>query len=619
LAILEIAAEFLGQPRSKTIPSLEVAMFRRHVLRMPRVLSFSLDRGRVPSEGIPLAVALVVALSLVAGEATSAAQFDAGLFQDHLAVGEFVPALVIARSAGDRETSDSLFARVAAAQAQAGMRDAAIRTVGEISSDRVRTETLAQIRQEPLGGRGGGAQPDFDSLIDLIKSTVAPATWDDVGGPGAIAPFPSGVWVDPDGLLRSLSKADIDGRLEALRRASRPRAGGSDDARRASPLRMVSLTRLEKQVQLLAAAGRPPTEAMHVLAGLQRIEYVFIYPETGDLVLAGPAGDWRVGAEGRIVSAQANQPVVRLDDLVVVFRHMLRGPDARFGCLITPTKEGLASLKAFVEESNKTPLQPSQRAQWLEKLRAQLGEQDIEIYGLDPKTRVARVLVEADYRMKLVGLGLEESVPGLQDYLASIEIGPNDAPPPMGVLRWWFTLNYEAIVATADHRAFAVRGQGLQVLSENEHLTEQGQRVHTGKSDALNTKFARGFTQHFAALCEKYPVYAELRNVADLALVAALVRSADLPNRVGWHMTGLGDSQVFAVDLAPAPQRVASVANLRVVNKGLILAAVSGGVRIDPKPLIATEALKPDDGSTAKRRAATAPKQLPANAWWWDE
>ena len=39
------------------------------------------------------------------------------------------------------------------------------------------------------GGLGGGTEPDFDSLIDLITKTVKPTTWDDVGGPGTIAPF----------------------------------------------------------------------------------------------------------------------------------------------------------------------------------------------------------------------------------------------------------------------------------------------------------------------------------------------------------------------------------------------------------------------------------------------
>jgi general secretion pathway protein D len=39
------------------------------------------------------------------------------------------------------------------------------------------------------GGLGGGVQPDFDSLIDLITSTVHPSSWDAVGGPGTIARF----------------------------------------------------------------------------------------------------------------------------------------------------------------------------------------------------------------------------------------------------------------------------------------------------------------------------------------------------------------------------------------------------------------------------------------------
>lgn len=39
------------------------------------------------------------------------------------------------------------------------------------------------------GGMGGGAQADFDSLIELITTTVKPQTWDEVGGPGSVSPF----------------------------------------------------------------------------------------------------------------------------------------------------------------------------------------------------------------------------------------------------------------------------------------------------------------------------------------------------------------------------------------------------------------------------------------------
>ncbi|MFV2068357.1 MAG: hypothetical protein ACC645_15415, partial [Pirellulales bacterium] len=39
------------------------------------------------------------------------------------------------------------------------------------------------------GGLGGGVLADFDSLIELITTTIEPDTWDEVGGAGSIAPF----------------------------------------------------------------------------------------------------------------------------------------------------------------------------------------------------------------------------------------------------------------------------------------------------------------------------------------------------------------------------------------------------------------------------------------------
>ena len=222
----------------------------------------------------------------------------------------------------------------------AGNRDASLRSAAEIGDDRVRADAISNVAAVPLGGQGGGPEPDFDSLMELITSTVQPASWDQAGGPGSMSKFPTGVYVDAQGVLKPLVKEELAGRLSALRVASGPRRGG-DDARRNSPMRMISLPRLEKQIQLLLAAGRQPTEEMQVLAGLQRIQYVFVYPESGDLVLAGPAGDWRPGPEEIMVSSETGQPVVRLDDLVVVLRHMTGSRDAQFGCLITPRPEGL--------------------------------------------------------------------------------------------------------------------------------------------------------------------------------------------------------------------------------------------------------------------------------------
>jgi len=565
------------------------------------------------------ALGLLAGILLVLGGTTEAAAQDP-LIQAQLEAGEFAPAVAAAQRIAAPQERDAILAQIAMAQAQAGARDASLDTAAGIADDRARAQALSRMASVPLGGRGGGTMADFDSLIDLITTTVAPESWDDVGGPGSIAPFPTGVYVDAGGVLRPLVRGDDTGRLAALRASSRARVH-RESVRQSSRLRKVSLPRLEKHVQLLLAAGRQPTEAMQVLAGLERIEYVFVYPESGDVVLAGPAGDWHTDQESRITSVQSGRPVVRLDDLVVVFRHMMTGRDARFGCLITPRQEGLARLQAFVAQPV-TFTRAGDRSAWVDRMRSTLGVQDIEVYGLDPRTRAARVMVEADYRMKLVGMGLEEGVPGVKSYLDLIKIGPGESPPPMGVLRWWFTLNYDAVLATEDRGAFAIRGQGVRVLSENELLAAEGRRVHTGQSEPLNRQFAQSFTDHFEELARKYPVYAELRNLCDLALVAALLRKEDVAGKVGWHMTCFGDSGAYQVDLAAAPKTVRTVANHRVVrsgNKIHTLAGVSGGVRVDPTSLVAREAIETErNGPLADKRAEAVPEELSPGAWWWD-
>ncbi len=540
--------------------------------------------------------------------------------QSQIAAGEFAPALVAVRQL-PTDQRDTLLGQIAGAQLQAGDRRAALSTASELSSDVARSRLLVGIANKPMqpAGAMGGNQVDFDTTMNLIKSTIAPTSWDDVGGTGSIQGFPGGVYVDAHGTLAPLIKTDHSQTLDGLRMQALHglRNETSASARTTSTLRKVSLTRLEKQVQLRLAAGQQPSEEMAALAGLQRIQYVLVYPEQGDIVLAGPAGDWQKNAEGRLVNRETGHPVLQLDDLVVILRHMLNDREGRFGCSIDPTETGLAATRAFVEESNKTPLKPGQRDAWLKKLRDQMGQQDIVVYGVDPRTRVGRVMVEADYRMKRVGLGLEDSVLGVPSYLSSLT--KEAASQPLDVLRWWFTLNYDAVSTTANRDAFQFRGQGVKVLSENELLTALGKRVHTGASNEQNAEFAHNFTEHFPALAKKYPIYAELQNVFDLALVGALLKSENLPERLNWHLTCFGDAKQYRVSQAEAPSKVETIINHRVIEKVNIIAAVSGGVTVEPTALVKREAMKVDTyGTLQAERGNAKPKELPRTAWWWD-
>ena len=181
----------------------------------------------------------------------------AAQIRQRLDAGEFGPAIALAQTVEDAALRDKLLRDIAVAQFSAGARQGSLDTAYEISSDIVRKETFDGItvgRGAQRGARGGAAMADFDSLIELITSTVKPDSWDDVGGPGAIDSFRGGVYVDSSGLLSRLPKT-TDPSLIAIHRASMDTAS-TGDPHKSAVLRKVSLTRLEREVQLLAAQGR---------------------------------------------------------------------------------------------------------------------------------------------------------------------------------------------------------------------------------------------------------------------------------------------------------------------------------------------------------------------------
>lgn len=536
----------------------------------------------------------------------------------HVAAGEFGPALTMARNVADPTLRDRLLGEISAAQAEVGAERASMATLLDVRNDLTRNSLTRALRERPVGGGGGAAMADFDTLMDLITSTIAPDSWDDVGGAGAIEPFPTGVYVDASGMMKRLVPSSSPDLLVRARDSALSDRGNRDP-RRTAVYRKVSLVRLERRLQLLHAFGRSPSEAMRMLAGLYGIEYLVVYPELEDIVIIGPAGDWHADPEGRVVNLETGTPVIQLDDLVTVLRSIYT-QGGRFGCAIKPRPENLAAAKAFLESWSGKAVPAGQAEQWVADFRQTLGRQDIEVWGMDAGTRAARILIEADHHMKLIGMGLEEGTLGVTSYLDAVQQA-GDRDLPMTVLRWWFVPDYDAIRTNADRNVFRWEGAGARVLSENEMLTARGERIHTGTSDALNTQFAHSFTSHFDALAAKYPVYAELRNVFGLALLAAILHSEDVPARVNWHMTHILDPAACAVATYPAPREVESVVNAVHVNRRRFVAGVSGGVAVDTTQLVSSESVQVADdqaAETARTSAQPDPIRLPRDNWWWD-
>ena len=466
----------------------------------------------------------------------------------------------------------------------------------------------------------GGNQADFEGLTELIQSETS-GPWEDVDGSGGTISDTdqmAGIHVDPSGLLTRIAVADTSGRLQELNQIV---AAGNDNANitRRSRLRLVSLARLEQEVARRLDAGEPlPSDIRH-LAGLQQVRFVFTYPETGDIVIGGPAEGFQVSkASGTAIGATSGHPVLQLDDLVTVLRAFTAEGGGVIGCSIDPRPEGLKRINDFVARSNrKGELAPAAVKNWTTQLGNALGRQDITITGVPADSRVARVLVEADYKMKLIGIGQLDAgkdVPGIFGLMSADERKDSS----LDALRWWLSMKYSQVLHSAAGDAFQLVGPAVLCQSENEFVNARGERVATGQADGSNQTFARNFTEHYAELSRKDRVFSDLQNIFDLALVAALVNRQGLAEQAGWDMGVFANHGEFRPAVHPVPRTVDSVVNHRVYNGHDVVVQVAGGVRADLGSLLADRKTIKATPRLNGIAPAARPASLASDRWWWD-
>jgi hypothetical protein len=422
----------------------------------------------------------------------------------------------------------------------------------------------------------------------------------------------AGVVVDAQGVLQKHIFTDPGGQL-VRERAAAAKATLGPRLAAYSKMRKVSLNRLEKAI--VDHQGQV-TDTMRYLAGLLRVRYVFYYPESNDIVLAGPAEGWLNDPAGRTVGITSGRPVVQLQDLVVALRAFPPGkPGQRvIGCSIDPTPEGLAAMQQFLRATG-SQATPADTQYIVNGLRASLGLQTVTINGVSPKTNFARILVEADYRMKLIGIGLE--TPPV--HLVSFVERANPAQVSKNALfRWYFVPDYQCVRVSDDNLAMELVGDGVKLVGEDELVGANGGRqASVSKGNRASQAFVLSFTKKYAELAERSPVYAELRNVVDLSVAAAYIRQQDYYGKAHWTMPVLSNEKSFAVEVQNAPQQVESA--VAAIWKGNRLTTpIGGGVHIEAELAVAKHNRLPDEkGKVSKLREETQ-LHLAEGQWWWD-
>ena len=234
--------------------------------------------------------------------------------------------------------------------------------------------------------------------------------------------------------------------------------------------------------------------------------------------------------------------------------------------------------------------------------------------GVPEDSHFARGLVEADFRMKLLALGLEQpGVKGFKSHLAMI--GQGNA-----IQRWWFVPLYDRITRSADGLSFEFAGQRAQLLGQDELANAAGERSNAATTKVSTEEFSRQFTEKFPQLAAHMPVFAELQQLIDWTVFAALMKQERLAESIDWSMPLFADAGKLRHDVWPVPKQTACMMNTKRSKTGLILGQLSGGVIIRPDEIL--RQISPDateDATLTERRVQALDRSAAQDhPWWWD-
>lgn len=424
----------------------------------------------------------------------------------------------------------------------------------------------------------------------------------------------SGIKVDAQGVVSFALANDSAGVLDKKRREAAAKKNVLADSSKPSDQRLVSLVKLEQRVEECLAGGKPIPDEVFYLAGLQRIDHVFVFPDDKDLVIAGPAEGFVPDAVGRMIGVESSRPALRLDDLAVALRTLVKSREV--GCSIDPVPERLAALQKFVQAGGPSTVAAVEAR--FKQMDDILGLQNVRVDGVPAETHFALSLIEADYRMKRISIGLENpGVKGLKSHLAMIGAGGNT------IQRWWFVPLYDAIYRSDDGLAYQFEGQRVQLMSQEEMSDAQGNRSAAATTRLSTQAFAKQFTEKYPELADRSPIFAELQNLIDLAVLAALIQKERLDHKVDWKMTTLLNEQRLVVPTYPTPKQVPSLVNFKRAGSNIV-GLVGGGVTIRPQQVLSkltSPASSPDSKAPrldSIRTTAASATRSDSHPWWWD-
>ena len=435
------------------------------------------------------------------------------------------------------------------------------------------------------GGGGGGGFDDGDNTFLRFRTVVG------------------GVSINPNGVLTESHEFSAELRQQLMNGLN----AAHSDINQQSNMRVISLRGLEEAMSEIAKSGKPFPAEIQFMAGLQRIEFVMLAPEGDDILVAGYGEGWKVDNDGNVVGVSTGMPVIHLQDFLVAMRNV---KEARVGqgisVSIDPTEAGIRKLNQLYQTTRVTPDMQG-------VIEQTVGPQQITLTGVPKNSRFSQVLVAADYKMKRLSMGLEDSpvknLPSVIEMARRKNANFKGSSP-----RFWMECNYQPVATNNDNTVFQIRGQGVKALTEDSFFNKDGQSVRRkGKTNKFAKQWADQMTKRYDELSKEEPIFRDLRNIMDLSVVAALISRENLLERASLEIPAIQSKESYvSVPAVNVPKSVPSQCGFVKFRNSWVV-SVSGGVQVDSWA-VASNLQTVANVAEAQENAA----KRTTNRWWWN-
>jgi hypothetical protein len=381
------------------------------------------------------------------------------------------------------------------------------------------------------------------------------------------------------------------------------------------------------QVEEDSRAGKKLTGQERYLAGLTGVKYLYVDEEHGDLILEGPAEDsWQVREDGIVIGEKTGEPLLQLDDFAVAWRNAI-GANPPPSVSLEHRRDSMDRIQEFIRGTPQ-PKTEAARTDYTRRMQDAWGPQDAVTGGVPTNTRFNKVMVEADWEMKRISLGLSE--PGVEDFPNYVDLAFEDwrrrvmaeglnASRPEGGSRFWFFPAYKEFAHSEKRDAVEIPRDPVELLTETHFRNRaQGKQIAQEPSAAAND-FVKAFTTNYTAVARLNPIFGDLRNLFDWVAVSRLIRLLDVPRRIGWDLGFLARGYAATELRVPAtmPGQVAlRHAEVKVAQGAARLVfPARGGVSIDVDRSVRSDHFRFEPRLGARAKRASAERPIDARFW----